>query len=303
MFPVEDYDGPITWRRALAMSRNMGTIHVGETIGFDRVAALWKKVGVGQPPQAFPSIVLGVFQLTAIEVAQAYTLFVNGGRVRPLTSIQRIETAEKELRPKTPTVKRAAREDTTYLVTNMMRSVLNEGTAAGTRAVRDGDGWRVTGQKIWSTDAQWADMGTLLARTDPSGDRHAGITAFVIPMDLPGIEVRPIREMTGYAEFCEVFFDETPVGPEHVLGTVDDGWRVITSGLASERAFVGADAIQAGSSPSVSRRRRIAGTDTSNRSASSARLQPVACACSTTSGSGISSSRAKALASASRRRS
>ncbi len=112
-------------------------------------------------------------------------------------------------------------------------------------ASRDGqDGWLVTGQKIWCTDGQWADMGTLLARTDPAVDRHAGITAFVIPMDLPGIEVRPIREMTGYEEFCEVFLDEVWVGPSHVLGAVDDGWRVITSGLASERAFVGANSIQ-----------------------------------------------------------
>jgi alkylation response protein AidB-like acyl-CoA dehydrogenase len=113
-----------------------------------------------------------------------------------------------------------------------------------TRAVPDGDGFLVTGQKIWSTDAQWSDMGTLLARTDPSVDRHAGITAFVIPMDLPGIEVRPITEMTGHAEFCEVFLDEVRVGSEHVLGEVNGGWKVITSGLASERAFVGANAVQ-----------------------------------------------------------
>ena len=113
-----------------------------------------------------------------------------------------------------------------------------------TRAEPDGDGWRVTGQKVWSTDAQWADMGTLLARTDPTVDRHAGITAFVVPMDLPGIEVRPIREMTGYEEFCEVFLDDVRVGPEHVLGEIDGGWQVITAGLASERAFVGANAIQ-----------------------------------------------------------
>jgi alkylation response protein AidB-like acyl-CoA dehydrogenase len=112
-----------------------------------------------------------------------------------------------------------------------------------TRAVPDADGFLVTGQKIWSTDAQWADMGVLLARTDPE-QRHGGITAFVIPMDLPGMDVRPIREMTGSAEFCEVFFDEVRLGPEHVLGEVDGGWSVVTSGLASERAFVGANAIQ-----------------------------------------------------------
>jgi penicillin-binding protein 1B len=128
------YDGEITFRRALAMSRNLGTIQVGAAVGFDRVAALWRGVGVGTPPKPFPAITLGVFELTPLEVAQAYTLFVNGGRVRPLTSIQRIETAEKELRPRQPAFKRAAREDTTYLVTNMMRSVLNEGTGAGARA-------------------------------------------------------------------------------------------------------------------------------------------------------------------------
>jgi alkylation response protein AidB-like acyl-CoA dehydrogenase len=113
-----------------------------------------------------------------------------------------------------------------------------------TRAEADGNGFVVNGQKTWSTDAQWADMATLLARTDPEVDRHAGITAFAIPMDMPGIEVRPIREMTGHEEFCEVFLDDVRVGPEHVLGKVDDGWKVVTSGLASERAFVGANAIQ-----------------------------------------------------------
>jgi alkylation response protein AidB-like acyl-CoA dehydrogenase len=113
-----------------------------------------------------------------------------------------------------------------------------------TRAERDGDGFAVTGQKIWSTDAQWADMGMLLARTDPTVDRHAGLTAFAVPMDLPGIEIRPIREITGMAEFCEVFLDGLRLGPEHVLGDVNGGWTVVTSGLASERAFVGANALQ-----------------------------------------------------------
>ncbi|CAO5242391.1 acyl-CoA dehydrogenase family protein [Frankia sp. AgKG'84/4] len=108
----------------------------------------------------------------------------------------------------------------------------------------DGEAFTVTGQKIWSTDAQWSDMGLLLARTDPSVERHAGITAFVVPMGLPGVDVRPIREMTGHAEFCEVFLDGVRLGREHVLGEVNGGWKVVTSGLASERAFVGANAIQ-----------------------------------------------------------
>ena len=113
-----------------------------------------------------------------------------------------------------------------------------------TRAVPDGDGWIVDGQKVWSTDAQWADMGLLLARTDPTVDRHAGLTAFVVPMTTAGLDVRPIREMTGSEEFCEVFLDGVRLGPEHVLGEVHGGWRVISTGLASERAMVGANAVQ-----------------------------------------------------------
>ena len=130
----DDYDGQITWRRALAMSRNLGTIHVGETIGFDTIASLWRKVGVGTPPRAFPSITLGVFELTPLEVAQAYTLFLNGGAVRPLRAIQHIETSARDLKPKEPALKRVAHPEAAFLVTSMMRSVINEGTGAGARA-------------------------------------------------------------------------------------------------------------------------------------------------------------------------
>ena len=130
----DEYDGEITWRRALAMSRNLGTIHVGETIGFDKVAEVWKRVGVGTPPRGFPAITLGVFELTPLEVAQAYTLFTNGGMVRPLKVINGIDAGTRHLKPKEGVLRRVARPDTTYLVTNMMRSVINEGTGAGARA-------------------------------------------------------------------------------------------------------------------------------------------------------------------------
>jgi penicillin-binding protein 1B len=130
----DDYDGEITWRRALAMSRNLGTIHVGEAIGFDKVAEVWKRVGVGTPPKGFPAITLGVFELTPLEVAQAYTVFTNDGAARPLKVIDGIDAGERHLVPKAPPLRRVARPDTTYLVTNMMRSVLNEGTGAGARA-------------------------------------------------------------------------------------------------------------------------------------------------------------------------
>jgi penicillin-binding protein 1B len=130
----DDYDGEITLRRALAMSRNLGTIHVGARVGFDKVAALWRKVGVGTPPKGYPSITLGVFELTPAEVAQAYTLFMNDGSVRPLQAIDHILEGTRTLRPAPPKLKRVARPDTTFLVTNMMRSVLNEGTGAPARA-------------------------------------------------------------------------------------------------------------------------------------------------------------------------
>jgi penicillin-binding protein 1B len=129
----KEYDGEITWRRALALSRNLGTIHVGEAAGFDRVAALWRRVGVGTPPQGYPSITLGVFELSPFEVAQAYTLFVNQGSVRPLSAIRRIATNDRELKPKPTELRKVARPDTAFLVTNMMRSVLNEGTGAAAR--------------------------------------------------------------------------------------------------------------------------------------------------------------------------
>jgi penicillin-binding protein 1B len=130
----EDYDGEITWRRALAMSRNLGTIHVGEEIGFNNVAALWRRVGVGTPPRGYPSIALGVFELTPLEVAQAYTLFLNQGSVRPLRAIDHIAAGERTLQPMAAKLTAVARPDTTFLVTNMMRSVLDEGTGAGARA-------------------------------------------------------------------------------------------------------------------------------------------------------------------------
>ena len=129
-----EYDGPITFRRALAMSRNIATVKVAEQVGFDRVAALWKLVGAGTPPQAYPSIALGVFEATPYEVAQAYTLFPNQGVVRELRMLLQVTHGKDTLRMPAGKARTVARPDATFLVTNMMRSVINEGTAASVRA-------------------------------------------------------------------------------------------------------------------------------------------------------------------------
>jgi penicillin-binding protein 1B len=131
-----EYDGPITFRRALAHSRNLGTIHVAQAAGYDHVANFWKTLGVGAPPKPYPSIALGVFEATPYEIATAYTIFPNGGSIRPLKHILQITSGGKDVTKKnTAEPRRVARADTTFLVTNMMRSVLNEGTAASARAM------------------------------------------------------------------------------------------------------------------------------------------------------------------------
>ena len=131
-----EYDGPITFRRALAHSRNLGTIHVAEAAGYDRVAALWKRLGIGTPPKPYPSIALGVFEATPLEIATAYTLFPNGGELRPIKNILTISKGGQDATKKDADApRRISRPETTFLVTNMMRSVINEGTAAGARGL------------------------------------------------------------------------------------------------------------------------------------------------------------------------
>lgn len=109
-----------------------------------------------------------------------------------------------------------------------------------TVAIQDGDRFVVNGQKVWSTNAAFSDMGYLLARTDPSLAKHAGISAFALDMNLPGITVRPLKEMTGTSDFNEVFFDEVQVPASAIIGELNNGWHIATTSLASERAGVGA---------------------------------------------------------------
>jgi alkylation response protein AidB-like acyl-CoA dehydrogenase len=108
-----------------------------------------------------------------------------------------------------------------------------------TRAERDGDGFVVNGQKVWCSGGRVSDWGILMARTDPSAKKHEGISFFLCPMDLPGIEVRPLRQMTGESEFDEVFFTDVHLPAEHLLGPLHGGWGVGMAVLTNERGHIG----------------------------------------------------------------
>jgi alkylation response protein AidB-like acyl-CoA dehydrogenase len=107
------------------------------------------------------------------------------------------------------------------------------------RAVRDGDEWVLNGQKVWTSSAQYSDIGEIICRTDPDAPKHKGLTGFVVDMHAPGVEVRPLRQMTGGASFNEVFFVDVRVPDDHRLGDVNEGWTVALTTLMNERAAIG----------------------------------------------------------------
>jgi len=109
----------------------------------------------------------------------------------------------------------------------------------GTRAVRDGDEWVLNGQKVWTSFAHLADIGEVICRSDPDLPKHKGLTAFVVDMHAPGVEVRPLRQMTGGSSFNEVFLTDVHVPDTHRLGEVNGGWSVALTTLMNERAAIG----------------------------------------------------------------
>lgn len=104
-----------------------------------------------------------------------------------------------------------------------------------TRAERDGDDWIINGQKVWSSGAHFAGWGELIARSDPSLPKHEGLTAFLMPMDTPGVDVRPLRQMSGGSSFCEVFLTDVRIPDSLRLGEIGAGWKVALTTLGFER--------------------------------------------------------------------
>jgi len=120
-----------------------------------------------------------------------------------------------------------------------------------TKATKDGDGWVVSGQKVWTTYAHMAALGILLARTDQSVAKHSGISYFVCPMDAPGVTVRPIVDMTGDHAFNEVFLDEVHLGPEHLVGQQGQGWALAKVTLSNERVSLSGEGALWGQGPTA----------------------------------------------------
>jgi alkylation response protein AidB-like acyl-CoA dehydrogenase len=122
----------------------------------------------------------------------------------------------------------------------------SDAAAISTKAVRVDGGWQVNGQKVWTSQAQICDRGLATVRTDPDSEKHAGITAMVIDMHAPGVEVRPLTELTGESLFNEVFFDDVFVPDDDVVGEVGAGWRVARATLGNERVSIGAGSTSIG---------------------------------------------------------
>jgi alkylation response protein AidB-like acyl-CoA dehydrogenase len=121
----------------------------------------------------------------------------------------------------------------------------------GTRAVRDGDEFIVNGQKIWTSGAQYASFGILIARTDPDVPKHKGVSYFVCPMDAAGIEIRPITEITGGHTFNEVFFTDVRIPAANLVGDLNDGWRLAKVTLGNERISLSSGGVLWGNGPTA----------------------------------------------------
>jgi alkylation response protein AidB-like acyl-CoA dehydrogenase len=176
---------------------------------------------------------------------QVRSLFASYGALRPPGGLGLLMAAPTILRHGTPG--QIARHVPAILEGRVAWCQLFSEPGAGsdlagltTRAVRDGERWVITGQKVWSSMALEADFGMLLARTDPDVPKHAGISWFAFPLDQPGVTIRPLREMTGEAVFNEVFLDQAVCDDADLIGGQGNGWAVTQTTLFFERTGIGA---------------------------------------------------------------
>ena len=230
---------PVAWRDAAARGGNSAIREVRSRADYEAWYPVFGASGLVMPTWAPEYGGLGVAPETAAAMRAVLTPF-NLRALNPLglnntaAALFAYGTDEQKLRFLGPIV----RNEEKWCQLFSEPGAGSDLASLATKAVRDGDEWVVSGQKVWTTWAQDADFAILLARTDPSRPKNKGITYFLVDMHAPGVDVRPLRHISGEIEFNEVFLDQTRVPDFQRLGDVNDGWRVAGATLSSERQMV-----------------------------------------------------------------
>ena len=230
---------PVAWREAAARGGNSAIREVRSRADYEAWYPVFGASGLVMPTWAREYGGLGVTPETASAMRAVLTLY-NLRALNPLglnntaAALFAYGTDEQKLRFLAPIV----RNEEKWCQLFSEPGAGSDLASLATRAVRDGDEWVVTGQKVWTTWGQDADFAILLARTDPSRPKNKGITYFLVDMHQPGVDVRPLRHISGEVEFNEVFLDQARVPDFGRLGDVNDGWRVAGATLSSERQMV-----------------------------------------------------------------
>jgi alkylation response protein AidB-like acyl-CoA dehydrogenase len=230
---------PLAWREAAARGGNSAIREVRSRADYEAWYPVFGASGLVMPTWAREYGGLGVTPETAGAMRAVLTPY-NLRALNPLglnntaAALFAYGTDEQKLRFLAPIV----RNEEKWCQLFSEPGAGSDLASLATRAVRDGDEWVVTGQKVWTTWGQDADFAILLARTDPSRPKNKGITYFLVDMHQPGVDVRPLRHISGEVEFNEVFLDQARVPDFGRLGDVNDGWRVAGATLSSERQMV-----------------------------------------------------------------
>ena len=230
---------PVAWRDAAARGGNSAIREVRSRDDYEAWYPVFGASGLVMPTWAPEYGGLGVAPETATAMRAVLTPY-NLRALNPLglnntaAALFAYGTDEQKLRFLGPIV----RNEEKWCQLFSEPGAGSDLASLATKAVRDGDEWVVSGQKVWTTWAQDADFAILLARTDPSRPKNKGITYFLVDMHAPGVDVRPLRHISGEIEFNEVFLDQTRMPDFQRLGDVNDGWRVAGATLSSERQMV-----------------------------------------------------------------